>query len=170
MSKLDLRSFQQEISERLAAARRTGSEAPRLCFIAGAHRFALPLADISEVAPVGSVRNVPGTAPWFMGVTNVRGAVIALTHIGALLDRCEAATDMNSRVLVLGGIYARLRAGFLVNQIIGLRAIKKTTPLATAQVWGSQTATDAQDQEWTLLDLNALFQSTPFLEVSGPIG
>ena len=85
MSKLDLRSFQQEISERLAAAKKSGGEVPRLCFNAGSGRYALPLAEITEVAPLAAVRKIPGTAPWFLGLTNVRGAVIALTHLGAVV-------------------------------------------------------------------------------------
>jgi hypothetical protein len=49
MSKLDLRSFQKELSERLAAVRRAGGEAPRLTFSVADVSYALPLSEVTEV-------------------------------------------------------------------------------------------------------------------------
>jgi twitching motility protein PilI len=166
VSKLDLRSFQQEISERLAAARRAGSEPPRLGFTAGGTRYALPLADIAEVAPLVDVKRVPGSEPWFLGVTNIRGSVLALTHLGALLHRAAPGASAASRVLVLGGQFARLRCGVLVDSVAGLRTIASTEPLAVPGVAATLSGIDTQDGTWTLLDVTRLMSSTQFFDVS----
>ncbi len=165
MSKLDLRSFQQEIAERLAAARRATGEAPRLAFESAGRRFVLPLAEVAEVAPVGTLRALPGAQPWFLGVTNVRGSVIGLTHLGALLTHQAPEIVSSARILVLGGIYSRLRAGLLVDNVTGLRAVKSFEADAEQIVWASQRAIDAQGQSWSALSLDLFIQHTQFLTV-----
>ncbi len=160
MSKLDLRSFQQEISERLAVARRSGGEPPRLAFISAGQRYALPLVEISEVAPLGDVRSVPGGQPWFLGLTNIRGSVLALSHLGALLHAAAPARTQASRVLVLGGEFSRLRAGLLVDSVLGLRTFTKAADDAA-----STTGLDEQGNAWGLLHISTLLTTTHFLEV-----
>ncbi len=165
MSKLDLRSFQQEISERLAAARKSGGDAPRLGFTAGDQRYALPLTEVSEVAPLTEIRTVPGTQPWFLGMTNVRGSVIALTHLGALLHKTTTARTANSRVLVLGGDYARLRCGLLVDSVAGLRVITNTSEQRADHAWATNVGADATGAQWILMNLGLIARSTGFLSI-----
>jgi twitching motility protein PilI len=166
LSKLDLRSFQQEISERLVAARRAGGEPPRLAFSAGGVRYALPLADVSEVAPFSNVRDLPASHPWFMGVINIRGSVMALTHLGALIKGVPAVTSASSRVLVLGGQFARMRSGLLVDSVFGLRAIRSTQPLPTADVSAVSVGEDINHEHWVLLDVTRLVSATDFFDVT----
>lgn len=166
MSKLDLRSYQQEISERLAAARRAGEDVSRLGFTAGGVRYALPLTDVSEVAPVSGIRRVPGCAPWFLGITNIRGSVLALTHLGALLGAADVSVSSDSRVLVLGGQFARLRCGVLVDSVAGLRTIKSTELLEMPVLGSTLRGTDSDGGEWALLDVGKLVTVTPFFDVS----
>jgi twitching motility protein PilI len=165
MSKLDLRSFQQEITERLAVARRTTGEAPRLAFTAGDQRYALPLSEVSEVAPLVEASTVPGTHSWFMGLTNVRGAVISLVHLGALLHQRQAQHNANSRVLVLGGDYARLRCGLLVDSVAGLRPIASVAEWTHGTAWARKIGTDASGTDWAMMELAVIARSTGFLSV-----
>ena len=166
MSKLDLRTFQKELSERLAAVRRSGGEAPRLSFTVAGNAYALPLAEVTEVAPLGTVRNVPGSQPWFLGLTNVRGSVVGLSHLGALLHGAAVTTSNASRVLVLGGIYTKLRAAFLVDSVTGLRTISAIAPAAQALTWASDVGTDQNGDQWNLLQITPVLQSTAFLSVT----
>jgi twitching motility protein PilI len=165
MSKLDLRSFQKELSERLAAVRRTGGESPRLTFSAGGASYALPLTEVTEVAPMGSVRAVPGAQAWYMGLSNVRGAVIGLTHLGALLHNGPVQANSNSRILVLGGPFAKLRAGFLVDSVTGLRTIS-TAETTNKLPWADQEGRDQNGALWSLLNIHGLLQSTAFLSIA----
>lgn len=166
MSKLDLRSFQKELSERLAAVRRSGGEAPRLTFTVAGVGYAIPLSEVTEVAPVGAVRAVPGAQSWFLGLTNVRGSVVGLSHLGALLYGAAAATTGASRVLVLGGAYTKLRAALLVDSVTGLRTISSIAPAANPLVWASDTGVDQNGDHWNLIQITAVLQSTPFLSIS----
>ncbi len=169
MSKLDLRSFQKELSERLAAVRRSGGEAPRLTFTVAGVAYALPLAEVTEVAPLGTVRNVPGSHPWFLGLTNVRGAVVGLSHLAALLHGASVKTSSASRILVLGGPYSKLRAAFLVDSVTGLRTIAATKPAAQTYPWASDVGTDQNGDEWNLLQIAPVLQSTQFLSVADAV-
>jgi twitching motility protein PilI len=166
MSKLDLRSFQKELSERLAAVRRSGGEAPRLTFTVADVSYALPLSEVTEVAPLGTVRNVPGSQPWFLGLTNVRGAVVGLSHLGALLHGASVRTSNASRVLVLGGAYSKLRAAFLVDSVTGLRTIAATKAATHGYPWAAEAGTDQNGEDWNLLQIAPVLQSTSFLSVT----
>lgn len=169
MSKLDLRSFQKELSERLAAVRRSGGEAPRLTFTVADVSYALPLSEVTEVAPLSIVRNVPGSQPWFLGLTNVRGAVVGLSHLGALLHGASVKTSSASRVLVLGGAYSKLRAAFLVDSVTGLRTIAAIKPATHGYPWAAEAGTDQNGEDWNLLQIAPVLQSTSFLSVTDSV-
>jgi twitching motility protein PilI len=166
VSKLDLRSFQQEIAERLAAARRTGGEAPRLAFFSAGQRLAMPLIEISEVSPLGAVRAVPGSEPWFLGLTNIRGSVLAVSHLGALTAGVAPSLSVNSRVLVLGGEFARLRCGLVVDSVVGLRAIQSIQASSSPSVLSDRVGSDAESGQWNLLDTKRLILQTKFFDVA----
>jgi len=77
---------------------------------AGARRVALPLEHLVEVIDPGPVVSVPAREPALRGLASLRGRLIPLIHLGALLDggtcpsaRGDAALviSVNGRVLCL---------------------------------------------------------------------
>jgi purine-binding chemotaxis protein CheW len=64
----------------------------------GDERYALPIQDVGEVATVGELTPVPGAPRAVMGVQNLRGRVIAVVDLGAVL---RASTPAARRALVV---------------------------------------------------------------------
>jgi chemotaxis signal transduction protein len=91
--------------------------------------------------------------------------VLALTHLGALLHGASPTRTLNSRVLVLGGQYTRLRCGVLVDSVAGLRTIKSVEPLASPKHGAVSQGKDATDGLWTLLDIQRVVSATSFFDV-----
>jgi purine-binding chemotaxis protein CheW len=67
--------------------------------------YGLPLAHVVEVADLTEVLDVPRTQAAMRGLTTMRGRLVPLVHLGALLgDRTPPAERGNAVVLVrLGG-------------------------------------------------------------------
>jgi chemotaxis signal transduction protein len=77
---------------------------------AGGHPYALPLERVVEVADTGAVVDVPRHTPSLRGLTAVRGRLVPLLHLGALLGG-RGAPDERGRshvAVALGG--ARIAA------------------------------------------------------------
>lgn len=53
--------------------------------IAGGEHYALPVPNVLEVSPLGEITPVPGAPPEVMGVRNLRGRVIPLVDLAAVL-------------------------------------------------------------------------------------
>ncbi|MBC7905788.1 MAG: chemotaxis protein CheW [Rhodospirillaceae bacterium] len=84
-------------ARRLASARTDFDDRPLgiavLSFRIGAESYALPLADLSEVMPLGSWTPVPGLAQHLLGVTNVRGEIRPLLNLHAILTMADPTAD-----------------------------------------------------------------------------
>lgn len=61
----------------------------------------IPLADVAEVGDVGILQTVPATIPALRGVMTVRGRLVPLFHLGALVGGrgCPAAAPGGTMVL-----------------------------------------------------------------------
>jgi purine-binding chemotaxis protein CheW len=72
---------------------------------AGARRVALPLEHLVEVIDPGAAVAVPGREPAFRGLANLRGRLIPLVHLGALLDggACPPAQSDAAVVISVDG-------------------------------------------------------------------
>jgi chemotaxis signal transduction protein len=62
--------------------------------------YGLPLGHVLEVGDVGDVLAVPRTHPAVRGLTPLRGRLVPLVHLGALLGG-RAAPDQRGRAAVL---------------------------------------------------------------------
>ena len=72
---------------------------------AGARRVALPLEHLVEVIDPGAAVAVPGREPAFRGLANLRGRLVPLVHLGALLDggSCPPAQSDAAVVISVDG-------------------------------------------------------------------
>jgi len=90
---------------------------------AGGEDYALPVEAVREVAELGDVTPVPGAGPGVLGVRNLRGQVLPIADLRALLDlpRPEAAR----RVVVVD--VSAGQAGFAVDEVVGVGPLPEMT-------------------------------------------
>ena len=74
-----------------------------LTFRSEGHFYALPAATVSEVARLPPIARVPQAPPSLMGLANLRGAVLPVASVRALLGRADVAATPASRLIVLEG-------------------------------------------------------------------
>ncbi|MBR1150461.1 chemotaxis protein CheW [Bradyrhizobium sp. JYMT SZCCT0428] len=74
-----------------------------LTFRSEGHFYALPAETVSEVARLPPIARVPQAPPSLMGLANLRGAVLPVASVRALLGRADVAATHASRLIVLEG-------------------------------------------------------------------
>ena len=93
----------QARSRRLAAPRDVLAEGPVgidvLCCRLGSERYGVPLANLSEVMPLGNWTPVPGQPQYLLGVTNLRGEIRPVLDLHSLLSFTPPAADARSWVV-----------------------------------------------------------------------
>jgi twitching motility protein PilI len=170
-AKLDLRAFQQELATRLAAKTSAQVEQSRLGLSCAGTQWLIRLADAGEVIAVPPVATVPMTRPWYLGIANIRGNLYGCIDFAGFLghDAESAAPAASSPRLVLFGPRAgELRAGLVVQRVLGLRNLAELrqdeTP-AGAPAWYGLRWSDAEGGLWQEIDLALLAQDPGFLQV-----
>ena len=82
-------------------------------FRLGTESYAVPVAHVLEVAELGEVTPVPGAPPTVLGVRNLRGQVLPVIDLAAVLG--ARRTERGARLVVAekGG----RRAGLAIDQV-----------------------------------------------------
>jgi twitching motility protein PilI len=164
--------------ERLAAEHSAGAaeqmEAPGLWrgigYRIGSRRLVSGIGEINEILAMPVMAHVPGTRPWLLGVSNVRGTLIAIVDLKQFLEGERTPLSDRSRVLVAkqsGGA-----VGILVDEILGQRNFTdENQPLPEGDAderWGHyiprRYAVDAI--EYGVFSLGALVRTPEFLQAS----
>lgn len=171
-AKLDLRSFQQELASRLATKTAAQVESSRLGLACAGSQWLIRLADAGEVIAVPSVATVPLTRPWFLGVANVRGNLYSVVDfagfLGGEVGGGAPAGAGQSRLVLFGPRAGELKAGIVVQRVLGLRNLAELAPAsppAAAPEWYGQRWMDAEGATWQEIDLARLAQDPGFLRV-----
>lgn len=121
-------------ARRLAQPRHTGEERVKgidiLCFALGTERYAVALADLSEVMPLDKWVPVPGQPASLLGVTNLRGEIRPVLDLHAVMGLAPSAENARSWVVFMDndGAEIGLRVDRL-ESIIELDAAILTHPL-----------------------------------------
>ena len=196
--RIDLRAFQAELSERLKHKTTAEVGNLRLAIESASGHWLVRLADTGEVLPVPQMTPVPLTKPWFIGIANVRGALHGVIDFARFMGLQGArersvANAGQSRLVLLGARFADIRAGLLVDRVLGLRnvadfqpVVESVNPVETVdpldlldpvagvdgvnaveipRTWSRRRLTDASGRAWRELDLAALASVPQFLNV-----
>ena len=103
---------------RVPPAARPGAERIELVTFALANeRYAVEMRCVREVARLVDVTPVPGTPDFIVGVTNLRGTVLAVIDLGRLFDLPRKGLTDLARIVVLGTDVAEF--GVLADEVLG---------------------------------------------------
>lgn len=170
-ARIDLRSFQDELATRLAAKTTAQVESSRLGLACGGQRWLMRLGDAAEVIAVPPIAEVPLTQPWFRGLTNIRGNLYTVVDLAHFLGREKSSAHgaaSQSRLIIFGPRAGDLRAGVIVESVLGLRniaALAPASPVPGAPTWYGQRWTDSEGGDWQEIELGRLAEDTRFLHV-----
>jgi twitching motility protein PilI len=167
LEKINLRAFQQELSERLKHKTAAHVDSLRLALECGDVSWLVRLGDTGEVLPMPDPVPVPLTKSWFLGVANIRGGLYGMIDFGAFLTGNHTARGVGARLVLLGARFSDMRAGLVVNKVLGLRNLTDFTPAEArgSQTWAERTWRDKNGKEWRELDLARLAQDAEFLQI-----
>ena len=167
-AKLDLRTFQQELSTRLAAKTAAQVESSRLGLECAGQRWLMRLGDAGEVIAMPTVVPVPLTRPWFLGVANIRGNLCSVIDFSAFLGREPAPVSGMTRLILFSARAGETNAGLVVPRVLGLRNLAELAPAAApadAPAWFAQRWMDGDGNAWQEIDLAGLAHEPAFLQV-----
>lgn len=154
-----LRQYQQQLIERMQAARTSGvTRLHQLGVMIGAERFLIDLTQTGEIVPLAPICAVPLTQPWYLGLANIRGNLVGIIDYARYLDAGETAVAPDSRLLTFAQGLG-FNCAILVNRVYGLRQA------SDMQVAGDGLV-DAENNQWLVLDLAELVQDPRFLHVA----
>jgi purine-binding chemotaxis protein CheW len=115
--------------------------------------FALPLGSVREVVlPPGGFTRVPRTPPSVRGVMNLRGRVVTVVELGALLG-VSGSSPFQKVVLLDRG---RRDVGLLVTEVEGIESIERVAPSSTRAEAAVRGVARLRGQAVTVLDPDGL--------------
>ncbi|WP_353235675.1 chemotaxis protein CheW [Diaphorobacter ruginosibacter] len=167
-----LRELQTRLASRLQAAKAEGSSVSSwLAVEAAGERYLLPLGHAGEIFPWTGVQAVPYTQSWFMGVANLRGALMGVVDLAGLAGTAVARTEQSLADASLLAMNPALdvNAALLVDRLLGLRGadafVSSEAPAEGAPEFFGTRYADAQGVFWQELNLQAMAQSPVFLSI-----
>jgi len=167
-AKLDLRTFQQELTTRLASKTAAQVESSRLGLSCGGERWLIRLGDAGEVITVPTIVSVPHTRAWFLGVANIRGNLFSVVDFAGFLGQPATVMSGMTRLILFSTRSGELNAGVVVQRVLGLRNLSELAPAAPPQeapAWYAERWMDAEGNAWQEIDLARLAHDPAFLQV-----
>lgn len=158
-----LRAYQEQLLERMQAARSgNGERVQQLGLGIAGTRWLLDLTEAGEIVPSGLLTPVPLTRPWYLGLVNVRGALLGVIDLARYLDPdapAPGAVAANSGRLVTFSPALGFNCALRVDQVYGLRQ-------AAAMERDGDALRDPEGNTWKPLSLAALVREERFLHVA----
>jgi twitching motility protein PilI len=148
-----------------------GEEWIGIAFRVGPERFVVARDQVREVLPVPTtLTRVPGARSWLKGIASVRGHLLALTDLKALLGVGTAAKERQARALVVN--HREVPAGVIVDEVLGFRRFlagqyqpQNPATLIRAEAFLAGAYRDAGEL-WPVFDLHALVEHEQFQQAA----
>lgn len=107
-----------------------------LSFVLSGVRLVSAMNEVNEMLPYPEhITRVPGSAPWMLGVANVRGNLLPILDLQTYLAGKPIVPGKSTRVLVIN--QRGLRAGLVVTSVLGMRHFDERHRLSNARVEGA---------------------------------
>jgi len=166
-----LRELQTRLAGRLQAAGEGVSVSSWLAVESAGQRYLMPLGQSGEIFAWPGVQSVPYTQKWFLGVANLRGTLVGVVDLAALLGQPSVRSEQSLSETSLLAFNAALEvnAALLVDRLSGLRGLdaflsSEPAPQGAPSYYGS-IYVDSQGQRWQELNLQTLSQHPTFLGI-----
>lgn len=92
-----------------------------LAFHLGAHKYIIPITDVSEVLTVKDLTTIPRSPSWLIGISNVRGNLITLLDANEFIFGVPTKGKIDSKrmLLVKQDVH---HYGLVIDSIIGMKS------------------------------------------------
>ncbi len=92
-----------------------------LAFQLGAHKYIIPIVDVSEVLSVKDYTHIPRSPAWLVGIANVRGNLVTLLDIHEFIfsKPIEGKYSAKRMLLIKQESY---HYGLIIDSIIGMKS------------------------------------------------
>ncbi len=97
-----------------------------IVFRLGEFRYAVPVGKVVELDKPPTCAVVPNTPAFVLGVTNVRGDVLSVIDLRALLGIAKVARNEAVRLLTVRSADGEIRTGLIVDSLQGMRSVAYT--------------------------------------------
>lgn len=141
-------------------------------FTLSGNKYAVPANNIREVGDINYITPVPNVPDWLLGITNLRGDILSLVHLGIFLglnktgsDHFLNATEIEMMVVQSEQDATAITTGIIVDEVSDIRDLAlERIRIPTAPI-DSQLGTymrgvyEENGQMYILLDLERLLMS-----------
>jgi purine-binding chemotaxis protein CheW len=130
-------------------------------FVHGSGRFAFSIEGITEITRSVRTTPVPFTPEWVVGVTNLRGDILAVADFGLMLGGGAVGSRDGAYMIVLQGKRTPFSLGLLVDAVTGMRTfgeneiLTPTAPLGDRVTQFALGVTGAGAELTVVLDVEA---------------
>ncbi len=168
-----LRELQDRLAQRLQVARTQGTVESWLAVECAGVRYLVPLSHAGEIFPFVASQPVPYTAPWFLGIANLRGGLFGVIDLAGFIQNTERSQPLELRKtearMVAFNPSLEINSALVIDRLLGLRnrnAFVSVEPAgADAPDWLGHTMIDADQGVWLEVNMQRLSQSPRFLTV-----
>jgi len=107
-----------------------------LSFTVSGVRLVASMTEVNEMLPFPEhITQVPGSAPWMLGVANVRGNLLPVLDLQVYLGGKAVVPGKSTRVLVIN--QRGLQTGVVVTSVLGMRHFDEQQRVTNARVEGA---------------------------------
>lgn len=161
--------LQTRLAEQLALAKTQVRGQSWLAVECASLGFLFPLKETGEIFPMAQVLAVPHTAPWFLGVANLRGHLNGVVDLALFLGlQSEPVFRDQSRMVVFNPGF-ELNCALVVDRLVGLRNeddIELVPDEGDARPsFVSERYRDQEGRVWQELKLATLATTEAFLKI-----
>lgn len=122
-----LRSRARELAQEAGEERAAGETVEVVELLLAGERYGIEASYVREVYPLKEVTKLPGTPPFVLGITNVRGRIVAVNDLRRFFGLPETPLAASSKLVILHR--GEMEFGALADDIAGVRSL----PLAEVQ-------------------------------------
>lgn len=95
-----------------------------VAFTLGEYQLVAPLGEIAEVLTVTDMTAVPLSQTWMLGIANIRGRLLPITHLGNFLGiKNTGQRYHDQKILVIDK--PKIFSGLQVDQILGIQTFNQ---------------------------------------------
>ena len=155
------------MATRLSQAAQGRGAASWLGVESGGEAWLVDLSDGGEIVQASQVTPVPLTRPWFVGISNIRGNLHAVSDFSVFRGGTPIVQNANARLLLIGSRYGT-NAALLVSRMLGLKKPEDFTPEApdaSMPAWGRQRFADSHGKIWHKLSVRELLADQDFMNI-----